>query len=150
MRGAHPTATTVPACGLRRKSHGNKSVRALQTAPQRLGCVWPLSRGRGPSSDEAGLHTTGLLQAGSALLEPLGCERRQRAEPATLAPLQSPASSQHLHRGAGEKRQVQENRPEPGFWCWGKSRSAGSARNSLLRELSAQREFNSVTDFSYM
>lgn len=111
--------------------------------PQRLACVWPLSRGRGPSSDEAGLHT------GSALLEPLGCGRRQPAEPPSPLCRARPAASISAV-GLERKGRYGRTSVKPGFWYWVKSCSAESAWSSLLRELSAQREFNSVTDFSYM
>jgi len=123
LRGAHPTTLKAPTLGLGCKSHGNTPVDALQPVPGRLGRVRPL-RGAG---DGAGLLTAALLRAGSAWL---GSTPRQQPAP---------------RRGAGQRTGA-----KPGFWCWGKSCSARSARSSLLGEPGAQREFNSVTDFSYM
>lgn len=152
LHGGHPTTTTAPTRGLRCKSHGNKSVHALRTVPQRLACVWPLSRGRGPSSDEARLHTAGLLRAGSALLcsSPWaargGSQPSQPPSPLCRARPAAGISTEGLGRNVRYRRiSVKHD-----FWRWGKSCGTESARSSLLIELCAQREFNSVTDFSYM
>ena len=140
LRGAHPTTVRAPTRGLRCERHGNKSVYALQTVPQRLAC------GEGDQRRGRAAHH----RLSFALLKPLGCEeaagRASHPRP-SAEPGPAPGSSTE---GLGRNGRYRRIGVKPGFWCWGKSRSAEPARSSLLSDLSAQREFNSVTDFSYM
>lgn len=126
--GAHITTMRASAHGLRCETHGNKSVHASQTVPQRLVWVWLLSSRRGPTSDEAGLHNTGAHQAaGLYAARAPGCRRRQwqcqHPHPFTeLAPMAG-ISNERLGRNSN----CRSTGVKLGSWCWGKSRCAESS-----------------------